>query len=281
MQKAWKETIPHLRKWLKIDPKNPAAHLRLARALFHSDQGKAAYIQAQKPSKFNPKFAKAELLIAQFYTEAEKEQTADKWRAAAEKKYPDDLTTRIILAERAWRKGKTDVASRHAIAASKLDENSKEALLLAGMAAQADGDYSAAEEFFRQVRTLAPDDFLGRNHLAMVLAVQEGEKVNEALEIAQENRRDFQKSHLAVATLGFVQFQLGQQKEAFKSYKLAAASGPGTGDIVYFFAKYWEEDGNAPEALRLLNIVMGNDTMFVFRKEAENLYDRLKSRDPE
>lgn len=276
----WEKAIPHLKAWVKIDPKNPAAHVRLARALFRTDRGKEAYLQARKPSQLDANFAKAELLIAQFYSESGKDEVASKWLAAAEKKYADDVTTRLMLGEWEWKQGRLEDATRHAMAATKLDESSSRAALLAGMTAHAAGDYTTAEEFFRQAQKLASEDLTPRNHLAMVLAAQSGEKVNEALLVAQANRRDFPNSAIAAATLGFVQFQLGQGQEAFENYKLAAGAGRGTGNMAYFFAKYWEEEGNKEEALRVLSQVMSSNTLFVFRKDAEALHAKL-SQPPE
>ncbi len=112
----------------------------------------------------------------------------------------------------------------------------------------------------------------------MVLAAQGGaDNLDQALRLAQANREDFPQSALAAATLGFVQLQLGQTEEAGKNFQLAGSTGRGTGDMVYFFAKFWMAGGDKQRAREILAQLLGsgNKTLFVFRKDAEALYAEL------
>jgi tetratricopeptide (TPR) repeat protein len=277
----WSKAIPHLEAWVKIDPQKPAAHLRLARALFRTKQGRKAYVQAQKASELSDTFAKAPVLIAQFYSETGKDELAEKWLGEAEKRYGDDLNTRLVLAEREWQRGRLAHARRHVTAASEIDPSSARAALLAGMVAHLENDYATAQKNFELARESAPDDFGPRNHLAMVLAAQEdSDKVEEALRLAQANREDFPQSAVAAATLGFIQLQLGQTVEAAKNLQLAGSAGRGTGDMAYFFAKFWATQGEKERARNVLGQVLNssNKSLFVFRKDAEQLYEQLGKR---
>ncbi len=275
---AWERAIPHLEAWIKADPKNPAARVRLARALFRTNQGKAAYVQAQQAAEMNENFARAPVMIAQFYAEMGKNDLAAKWLTEAEKRYGEDLNTRLLLAEREWREGRPAEAKRHVTAANKIDPKSPKVALLAGMIAHLEHNYAAAQKNFERARQSAPDDFQPRNHLAMVLAAQGGaDNLDQALRLAQANREDFPQSALAAATLGFVQLQLGQTEEAGKNFQLAGSTGRGTGDMVYFFAKFWMAGDDKQRAREILAQLLGsgNKTLFVFRKDAEALYAEL------
>jgi tetratricopeptide (TPR) repeat protein len=274
----WSKAIPHLEAWIKIDPKKPAAHVRLARALFRTKQGRKAYAQAQKASALSDTFAKAPVLIAQFYAETGKDELAEKWLAEAEKRYGDDLSTRLVLAEREWRQGRQAHAKRHVTVATQIDPSSARAALLAGMIAHLEHDYTTAQKNFELARESAPNDFGPRNHLAMVLAVQEDSgKLDQALRLAQANREDFPNSAVAAATLGFIQLQLGQIQEAAKNLQLAGSAGRGTGNMAYFFARFWAAQGDKERARNILGQVLNssNKSLFVFRKDAEQLYGEL------
>ena len=277
----WSKAIPHLEAWIKIDPKKAAAHVRLARALFRTKQGRKAYAQAQKASELSDTFAKAPVLIAQFYSETGKDEMAEKWLADAEKRYGNDLNTRLVLAEREWQRGRPANAKRHVTVASKIDPASARAALLAGMVAHLEHDYATAQANFELARESAPNDFGPRNHLVMVLAAQEdSDKLDEALRLAQANRQDFPKSAVAAATLGFIQLQLGQIQEAAKNLQLAGSAGRGTGDMAYFFARFWAAQGEKERARNVLGQVLNssNKSLFVFRKDAEQLYEQLGKR---
>ncbi len=279
---AWGEAIKHLEEWIKIDPKNPAAHVRLARALFRTNQGKKAYVRAKKASVLSNKFAKAPILIAQFYSETGQEELAEQWLSEAEKRYSNDLTTRLVLAEREWRRGRKADAKRHAKAASQIDPTSAKAALLVGMIAQLEHDFTKAERSYAMARDSAPKEFAPRNYLALVLALQGGEdKLEDALRLAQANRQDFPNSAVAAATLGFVQQQMGQPQEAVKNLQLAGSAGRGTADMAYIFAKFWADQGEKERARKVLGQLLSssnNKTLFVLRRNAEQLYRQLGGR---
>jgi tetratricopeptide (TPR) repeat protein len=272
----WEKAVPYLQQWSRKDPKNPAARLRLARALFRTKRGKEAYAEAQAASKLNEQFGAAPILIAQFYGEDGEDELAGTWLGEAEKRYGNDLHTRLKLAEWMWKRGDLEAAKRHAQAAYEIDSTSASAALMAGMIAHAEKDYTSAEKLIEEAHKAAPNDFGPRNHLAMVLAAQdETEKLNRALTLAQETQRSFPKNAVALSTLGWINYQLGNTAEARKSYEVAGSAGRGTGNMAYFFARFWADAGNKEQALNMLKQVLSNKTLFVFRQEAEQLVQEL------
>ena len=185
--------------------------------------------------------------------------------------------TRLGITEWHWQQGEVREAKRHAQVAYEIDPTSARSAILAGMIAHVEGDYESAEKYFQDAQLAAPDDFNARNHLVMVLAAQDDPAKNErALKLAETNRRDFPNNPIAIATLGWTQLQTGDTTEAGKSLQLAASSRQLTADTAYFLAKFMADRGDKEQARKALKQVLDTRPLFVYRKAAEKLNDKIK-----
>jgi tetratricopeptide (TPR) repeat protein len=206
---------------------------------------------------------------------------AKQWMDYAAKSAPDDLRTRLGIANYYWQINQPADAEAHAQAAREIDETSLEAMLLSGLIAHALKKMDEAESFLNSAHRQSPSNFLATNHLALVLADQNDQsKRRQALELAQVNARQYPRRSDAAATLGWILYLAGRSREAAQSLSTAASSGTVTSETAYYLARLYIEQGKTDDAKRFLEMALNAPAPFVHRPDAKEHHDRLASAAP-
>ncbi len=262
-REQWEPAQKYLQAWVKLDPKSGAAHHRLGRALFHTDQ-KAAYTELQTAAKMDAKSPSAEVTVAKLFqlkannetTEAQKKVNrdyADKWMQSAVTQSPKDLKVRLEVGQWLWENGRYADAKKQADEALKLDPNSLEALLLSGLVSRYSKDYGAAAEYFQRAYNQSPSNVAAGAQLALSLVEQNDEaKKRKALEYIDSLMKQNPRSAEIAAAAGWICYRLGRLDDAERLLQAAANSGSVNLDTLYIMAKLSADRGNLNQAKQLL-----------------------------
>jgi tetratricopeptide (TPR) repeat protein len=152
------------------------------------------------------------------------------------------------------------------------------ARLLLGRLYLSQGDLEKAQKAFEQVITDHPEQASARNDLAFVLA-QRGEKLDRALELAQEAQRALGDNPAAIDTVGYVHYRAGRFEPALAELKRAVALAevkPGRVAPIYFYhlGLVLQALDRKPEAAAAFQQALASGEDFA---EAEDARGRLES----
>ena len=277
-QQDWAVAQKHIEAWLAEDAKSINALQRLGRALFEQDKAAEALKQFQAAKAVDgEKVLQPEAIMAGLYEAAGDRDNATKMMVAALKADPKGVRTRLAAAQWAFETEQYGQAKEQAELALKLDSESLQAKILAGVVALFLRDYKAAESHFESAHLQAPANFAASNNLALALAEQDVEaKKRKALEYGDVNARANQRSVEAFSTLGWVLYRLGRLDEAEQALRKAASSGKLSADTAYYIAKVSVDRGKNEQAKNLLDTALKSKRPFSKRQEAQALLDKLK-----
>jgi len=297
----WKTTETLLRELLKLDDLNLIARRNLARALFWQGQHREAYKVLQeakkidgeisKKNKTNEVFLTPEAFMAQYFeqTDARENKKSDNpktWFDAALKNAPKDLMTRQVVCLWALQKGNLPYAKEQADAAVRIEEsdkakyaNSNVGHMLRGYVALWEKRWLDAEKDFELVVLQLPNDFTVKNNLALALVEQKDDtnKQDRALAFAKGNY-DSNKTADALSTLGWVYFRRGEFESARSVLQevIKQVGGLNNSDTATYWAHILHHAGKDWEAKELLDNILKQDQPFPMRREAEELYKKVK-----
>ena len=136
-----------------------------------------------------------------------------------------------------------------------------------------DGAISAYESVLR----LNPKNVLAANNLAVLLVDHRGDP--QSLQKAFALSRDFEKETphpLFLDTLGWVRFKMGQQEDAIRLLKDAAAKAPGIPVLNYHLGIAFFQSGKRAEARSYLSKALRSAESFDGRREAEQVLAQLR-----
>ena len=166
--------------------------------------------------------------------------------------------------------------------AKTLRENapgSVSALLLDGIVAHMQGDSERAENALQKVLSLDPRHAQASDLLALLLIQRDNVKSKErALSYAELNAERFPNNAQANITKAWVQYKLGNKAEAQKSLEQGSRSGQMRADSMYLIAEIMVAEGQKQKAIAALQQGTAQRSgLFVFRREAQALLEKLKS----
>jgi Tfp pilus assembly protein PilF len=281
----WEEARTQLSTLIAKDPTNPQYHYHLAQALFFLDKPK----DAEEELKLMAKNDKADSLgspdvaMALFWSRKGENKDARAWFDKAIKADANNVKSQMAYASWLIQQNEFPEAKLHIDVAAKHKPDDVEAQKLQGLIARAQKDYPKAEEVFKRILVTSPDDFFGRDNLALALIEQQGEsKQKQAKEHAELNAKANQKSAEALATLGYVYLQLKQLDAAGQMLQqsLNVSNGQMTADTGYYLAILWK-DSRPEDAKKVLREVLApNRGVFINAKEARDLLTKLEKNPP-
>ncbi len=279
----WKEARAKLEALIKHDPRSASAHERLGRVLFNLNDQKKAYAVFQTAAEIDTKVVPAELAMA--YLSADK-VNAEKWLNFALKKSAGDLRTQIGAANYFLKNNQPEAAKGHAELALQLDPNGFDSNATAGLIERMLGDYKNSEAHLSKAHLMAPMHGGVINNLALVLMeLPDEESRQRALQFAELNVKHNANSSEAMSTLGWVNYRLNRRREAERAFTAAVTFPDGTtnrtmtSEMAYYLAHLAKEQGNVPEAIKLLQDALNTELPFAFRKPAEQLLAQLSKAD--
>ncbi len=280
-RRDWAGARTHLTAWLELEPRNGHIHQRLAGVLFFLDKPDDAYAELQKAIKDDPKLDPPMVTMGQLWTGKGDLRKARQWFERATQVEPNRLRVHLAYANWLLQQNEFDQAKAQADAAVKLKADDKEALKLQGLIARARKDLPAAEKIFRRVLTDTPGDFFASNHLALVLADEDdGDQHRRAMQLAEVNARQYPRSADALATYGYTLFRNGRVENALQTLQTAVSGGQATADTAYFLALALADRDKIDDARKLLEQALHTQGLFIYRKEAIGLLERLNRKAP-
>jgi tetratricopeptide (TPR) repeat protein len=272
----WKSARAAIAEWLQLEPKSGSGHERLGKALFHLKEYDAGFEELQRAAQEDASIAPPAITMAWLFTRSRNVKKAEEWVAFANTSGAESLAVQMETAAWLMEQGRPDEAQSHVDAAAKLKPGAIEIKRLLGMLARQRKDFAQAEQIFDELAHDAPADAWLRNQLAICLAEQsDPAKRKRAVELAELSVRQDSKSIDGLTTLGVVYYRIKRLEDAEKILQAVASSGRPTSDALYLLAHVREERGH-PEAVKdLLKLALDAPGIFVFRKDAQEWFDRL------
>ena len=281
-RKDWASTRTNLLAWQELDPKNVQVRIRLGQALFYLDKSDDAFAEFQSAAKDAPKKVEAPTVtMGRLWTAKGDFDKAREWLDKAIKAEPNSYKVQLAYADWLLQQNDSEKAKDHADAAAKLQPNDTEVLKVQGLIARIQKDMGTAEGKFRRILADTPGDFFAANQLALVLADQTGQQQrSQAAQLAELNARQYPRSAEALATLGYAYDRIGNLDGTLKVLQAAVSGGQASSDTAYYLALCLSEKDKTDDARKILKGALESKGLFVYRKEAQSLHDKLDKKEP-
>lgn len=191
-------------------------------------------------------------------------------QAIAESTEEDSPATQNELARfYLWTNRPDKVSSLLSVAFADSDMERERQFLLAS-AARMNGNYPVAEQLLTTLHQADGTNFSISNSLALVLVESPNETLRaRALQIAQSNVRNFQSIVEAWATLGWIQFRLGDIRAAEESLSIATQGGSIGRDTAYFMSEVFARLGNSDQASKLKEATKSAQGPFFYKRNMD------------
>ena len=227
----------------------------LGRVSFHLGETNSAIEYFEILKKLKPKSDHPYLFLAQLNDLVGNLAEAEASYQQAMQKAEEGEVTRVRLAFARWlivhnRPEGTLPLLKDPIVDSA--DNETERLYLQGLVARMEGRFGEAQELFSTLHRQDPSKFVVGNQLAIVLCESADESLRaRSLQLAEGNVRSHSQSSEAWATLGWVQFRLGDSISAERSYANSAQLGPMSRDTLYYIWQLKQVAGDLSAAALL------------------------------
>mgnify|MGYP002622423225 FL=1 len=274
----WEPALELLKEWVATDPDNAMSHARLGVTLFRLDKSKEAFDEFTKARELNPELPHPYASLGQLFTQSGDLQNARKAFERAYKEDAEDPTTVRTYAEWLLQQGDLEEAQKVSDALLKLTPNAPVAVLLDGVVALMLGQKDRAEQAFTKVLNLDPGNARANDLLALLL-IESDDKADQerALRYADLNTKQFANNSQANITKAYVLYKLGRMTEAQEPLQIGARGQLQT-DSAYLIARIMADQGQKDKAIQALEqVLQQKQGLFVFRKQAEELLQQLKS----
>ncbi|MCH2595570.1 MAG: tetratricopeptide repeat protein [Pirellulales bacterium] len=275
----WDKSYQLLTKMVEADPDNAVSHARLGLTLYRIEKPKEALKEFTKARELNPDMPHPYVSVAQLFSQ---EGDTEKARKAFERAYSEEKgneKTAQAFAEWLILQNQLDEAQKVAKTLRENAPGSVSALLLDGIVAHMQGDSERAENALQKVLSLEPRHAQASDLLALLLIQRDNVKSKErALSYAELNAERFPNNAQANITKAWVQYKLGNKAEAQKSLEQGSRSGQMRADSMYLIAEIMVAEGQKQKAIAALQQGTAQRSgLFVFRREAQALLEKLKS----
>ncbi|MBN2579758.1 MAG: tetratricopeptide repeat protein [Pirellulales bacterium] len=275
----WPLAQKYLEEWLKSEPKNDRALVRLARALFKQKKPTESYAKLKEAKTANPKVLAPEAQLAAFYWDFGDKKNAKQWTDQALRAWPNESETWRFAAGISVEMEQFKEAEERAAKAYELDSAALESKLLRGTVALFKKDYVNAEKYYQAAHLQQPEVFAASNNLALALAEQKDEsKKRRALGYAKNNLEQYQNTRNAgeaASTLGRVLYNMGNKSEAQRALEAALKQQNFEPDTLYYYAVVLNDQGSKEQAKKFLESALKSTRPFTMKPEAKLLYEQL------
>lgn len=218
-----------------------------------------------------------ESVVAAWFDQQGDRENAGKWIKIAAEKYPQDPQVLLELAAYLINIEDFPKASSLVGEAEKLSRESLLSRSLKARIAFCNMSYGIAKTHYKALAEGQENNFDPANMyvLSLIESANEEEK-KLAQQIATSTFRALPDNMVALATLGYVQLKSGDLEQAKTIFgKLAINSGLSP-EIDFFLASFYEAVGEKDKALPLLEAGVKREGLFLYRKPAQQLLDKLK-----
>ncbi len=254
-QEEWSACAELVSTLLKDTDDDPGLLASLARCEFHQGNPEAAIRKHREARRLDKNLEPPQLMVARMFDKKGDLANAEKHFKSAVEAGDDADRTRSALAFANWliwnnRPQPVAELVSKPIADTKLEAQRR---LLLGMAARMRGDFGAARTVLSRLAQDQPLEFAPANHLALVLIESDDEALRaRSLQLAEANVRKHTRLAEAWATLGWVQFRLGDVGRARETLSRAMSSGNISRDTAWHLARIHNRLGNQKEEKTML-----------------------------
>jgi Tfp pilus assembly protein PilF len=239
------------------ESETPSDALELARTEFQLGDQEAAEQHVRTACGSDQIEAVAELVLAVFSEQSQQPELCETWFRRGLKLQGAGLRT-VQLEFARWLIRNNRPADAAGVLkqgkpgdGSAGDSSTDDLVFVAGLADRMSGRMDTAEAVFAKLHQKTPSSFAVSNQLALVLVESSDEaKRGRALQIATSNARRFPKLEDALATLGWVQYRLGDVEAAEQILTATMADGSVSRDTAYYLAQVKQALGKTSEATR-------------------------------
>ncbi len=275
-RRDWQNARARLEAWLTIDPDNTNLLQNLGRARFMLNDARGAYQAFGDATELNKDLPAAALMLAQMYHQKDDQANATKFFDIALNSGGRNTVTQIAYAR--WLMGNGDFrkAKSHLDTALKEEPDSVQALVLRGVVSQMDNNFADAYKYLSRAHLLRPSLVEPTNLLALLL-IEQDDKTHKtlALRFATMNRRLHAEDANTGITLAWVLYNNDQRTQAVQILQSALKQRGAGLDSNYFASKILSATGNQKIVSRVLKAALNGKGIFLNRKEAQVLLDKV------
>lgn len=281
-RKLYGEAAEYLTQWHAIDSGNPVPIGSLGRVYFLAGkytEAEEQFLTLEKMDKDSPPM---EIAMGRLFASNAMQDKARTYMTAAIAKHPDDIRSRLTVAEWAIGLGDLELAEEQIRRSLQIDANSVTAKVLQGRVYRQRGDFMNAAAMLETTILEAPDRFTAANELARTLASSNDEKKRRlGLDYARRNFQLYaqqanQYSAEAIFTYAFLLHRNGRSEDAEMAL-LALPNGTTiSNENAYYAAQVYDARGKTAMALNALQAALAGDKTFPGYAEAEAMLERLE-----
>lgn len=227
----------------------------------------------EKGSKLPPPYA----LVAQLLDQKGRTPEAKTYMSEAIKTNSNHFQVLSIAANLAVKWELVSQAKVYADRALKIQPDSLDAMAMCGLIALYEKDFVQAQKYYEDILKQQPNNFYGRNGLVLALCEQQDpQKIQLALDTAQQNAQQNPQSIEAISTFAWAAFKAGQTESAEQLLNRVQSTGVISATGVYYLAEIKSKQGNAEQALALINVALGTKNNYPKRSAAMELQQNLQ-----
>jgi tetratricopeptide (TPR) repeat protein len=264
---------------LEADPRNAKMRYQLARANFLSMRQDDAFEELKRAFKDDPtEIDPPEMAMAQFWSGKGDNAKAEEWWLKAVTTHAGSAKVQRGFAGHLLNVGRLDAAKTHLAAAQKIEPNSRDTKLLAGMYARYTKDYTTATQVFEELAREHPSFGPATFNLALVLAeAGDANAKRRASELAEGYVKQNQRSADAWSLYAHCLSKAGRMADAERAAQNVFSLGQAQLglDGAYFVARVLADRGSNEAAHKLIKAIVEKKDWFLHRKESEALLAEL------
>ena len=218
------------------------------------------------------------MAMAQFWSGKGDNAKAEEWWLKAVTTHAGSAKVQRGFAGYLLNVGRLDTAKTHLAAAQKIEPNSRDTKLLAGMYARYTKDYTTATQIFEELAREHPSFGPATFNLALVLAeAGDANAKRRASELAEGYVKQNQRSADAWSLYAHCLSKAGRMADAEKAAQNVFALGQAQLglDGAYFVARVLADRGSNEAAHKLVKAIVEKKDWFLHRKESEALLAEL------
>ena len=219
-----------------------------------------------------------EITLIDWYRKDQKPEKAEQLLGETLQKNPDVAELHLMTASMHLQKEQFPDAL---VSVSKFERLSRETNLSIDIKARvafAGQSYGVAESHFKKLIDRVPSDLSIRNIYALCLIESEDpEKRKLAKKISELVARQLGRNPLAAATLGYILLKTDNMPAANQIMNRIVATQSGSAEVTYLIAQWQYEVGQKESAGKLLEKIVGVNSLFLYRSAAKSLLQKIKS----
>jgi Tfp pilus assembly protein PilF len=283
-RRDWANARTQFAALLEAEPKNGQLRFKLATALFFLDKPEDARAELVTAVRDDPTLNPPDVTIGRLWMMKGDFTKATEAMERAVSREANNARVHIAYADLLLQKGDVAGAKIHADIAAKSDAKNPDVQKTLGLVARCQKDLATAQRIFEDLLRASPADLFAADQLALVLVDQSDDtQRNRGKQLAEVNARQYTRSPEAAATLGYAYFRVRNLTDAGMSLNtgLQLSGGQMKPDTAYYLALVLNEQDKFENAKQLVEGALKSTGLFVYRKDAQELLDKLKKKVPD